>query len=109
MSKSGEQRINTLEIIRILFAENIFTTIFIAYDLPKTLSGHGYLVYIVAFDNNDMLASGSYDSTIKLWNKTTGSLLRNLYDHNSMVNSVAFDNNDMLASSDDYTIKLWGK
>jgi WD40 repeat protein len=107
LSKSGEQRINTLEIIRILFAENIFTTIFIAYDLPKTLSGHGYLVYIVAFDNNDMLANGSDDKTIKLWNKNTGDPLRTLSGHGSYVLNVAFDNNDILASfSSDFTIKL---
>jgi WD40 repeat protein len=55
-----------------------------------------------------MIASGSGDSTIKLWNKNTGGLLITLRGHGSKVYSVAFDNNNMLASgSDDSTIKLW--
>ncbi len=61
------------------------------------------------FDFNDILASGSYDRTIKLWNKNTGDLLRTLSGHYNLVQSVAFDSNDILASgSGDYTIKLWG-
>ena len=57
-----------------------------------------------------MLASGSRDSTIKLWNKNTGELLRTLSGHGAAVTSVAFDANDMFASgSIDYTIKLWDK
>ena len=83
-------------------------TILIAYDLLRTLSGHGSSVLSVAFDSNDILASGSSDSTIKLWNKNTGGLLRTL-SHGSYVRSVAFDSNDILASgSSDSTIKLWG-
>ena len=83
-------------------------TILIAYDLLRTLSGHGDYVYSVAFDSNDILASGSSDSTIKLWDKNTGDLLRTL-SHGDWVESVAFDSNDILASgSGDRTIKLWG-
>jgi len=41
-------------------------TILIAYDLLRTLSGHGSYVYSVAFDSNDILASGSDDRTIKI-------------------------------------------
>ena len=83
--------------------------ILIAYDLLRTLSGHGSSVKSVAFDSNDILASGSYDRTIKLWNKNTGDLLRTLSGHGNWVYSVAFDSNDILASgSGDRTIKLWG-
>ncbi len=65
----------------------------------------------VAFDANDMHASGSRDSTVKLWNKNTGELLRTLSGHDYTVTSVAFDANDILASGSDYdcTIKLWDK
>ncbi len=57
-----------------------------------------------------MLASGSSDRTIKLWNKNTGYLARTLRGHGNWVYSVAFDNNDILASgSVDSTIKLWGE
>ncbi len=62
----------------------------------------------VAFDANDMLASGARDSTVKLWNKNTGELLRTLSGHDDTVTSVAFDASDMLASgSRDSTVKLW--
>ena len=44
----------------------------------STLGGHGNWVLSVAFDSNNILASGSGDSTIKLWNKNTGDLLSTL-------------------------------
>ena len=85
-------------------------TILIAYDLLRTLSGHGGSVESVAFDSNDILASGSSDSTIKLWSKNTGDLLRTLSGHGDYVWSVAFDSSDTLASGYlDKTIKLWSK
>ena len=43
-------------------------------------------------------ASGSEDTTMKLWNKNTGGLLRTLSAHGNWVWSVAFDSNDILAS-----------
>jgi len=56
---------------------------------------------LITFDANYMLASGSWDGTVKLWNKNTGNLLRT---------SVTFDANDMIASGGhDMTIKLWNK
>jgi WD40 repeat protein len=56
------------------------------------------------------LASGSDDSTIKLWDMTTGgTLLQTLEGHSKRVNTVAFSSDGMqLASgSEDSTIKLW--
>jgi WD40 repeat protein len=71
-----------------------------------------YHVMSVAFDSNDMLASGSdYNRSINLWNKYTGELIRTLESLDDYgVMSVAFDTNNMLAGghvSD--TIHLWNK
>ncbi len=56
------------------------------------------MVTSVAFDTHNMLASGSEDMTIKLWNKKTGDLLKTFFGHDTQVNSVAFDTDNMLAS-----------
>ena len=80
------------------------------YVLKKTLEGHSNSVYSVSFSgDNKMLASGSRDKTIKLWNPETGALLRTLEGHSHFVESVSFSgDNKMLASgSKDKTIKVW--
>jgi len=69
----------------------------------------GNTVTAVAFASNNILASGSVDATIRLWDKDTGSLLRTLSGHGSTVYQVAFDSDNLLASgSFDKTVKLWG-
>jgi small GTP-binding protein len=64
----------------------------------------------VAFFRVDwILASGSFDNTVKLWEVRSGKLLRTLRGHRRRVFSVAFyPQGGMLASgSDDNTVKLW--
>ncbi len=75
----------------------------------RTLTGHGEGVWSVAFASNNVLASGSDDKTIRLWDANTGYLLKTLEGHLVNVLQVTFDSNNLLASgSDDGTIKLWG-
>jgi len=65
-------------------------------------------VVTVAFDSTYLLASGSSDNTVKLWNKNSGNQLRSLTGHTNEIYAVTFDSNGMLASgSADKTIKLW--
>ncbi|KAI2864664.1 hypothetical protein CBS13152_11162 [Aspergillus niger] len=76
----------------------------------QTLEGHSYAVTSVAFSNNgQLLASGSGDKTIKLWDAATGTLKHTLEGHSDPVYSVAFSNNGQLlaSGSQDKTIKLW--
>jgi WD40 repeat protein len=64
----------------------------------------------VAFDTTYLIASGSFDKTIKIWNKNYGDLLWTLTGHDNLVKSVAFDSTFLLASgSYDKTIKIWDK
>ena len=72
--------------------------------------GHTDWVYSVAFaPHGNTLASGSTDTTIKLWDARSGALLRTLEGHTSWVLSVVFapDGNTLASGSDDNTIKLW--
>ena len=64
----------------------------------------------VAFSPDDQtLASGSEDRTVRLWNIVEGTCINVLKGHDNWVQSVAFaKNGEILGSgSDDQTVKLW--
>lgn len=75
-----------------------------------TLTGHSGYVCSTAFSPNGwLLASGSSDRTIKLWEMPVGRQLATLTGHSSEVYSVAVspDGSLLASSSYDQTIKLW--
>ena len=53
--------------------------------------------------------TGSKDNTVKLWETSTGAMLRTFEGHTDPVNSVALsgDGRQALSGSDDKTLKLW--
>jgi WD40 repeat protein len=57
----------------------------------------------------DMLASGSLDTTLKLWNISSGALIATLRNHTTGIKlSVDMLNTQIVVSgSDDGSIKLW--
>jgi WD40 repeat protein len=75
-----------------------------------TLTGHTRNVWSVAFSpDGRLLASGSNDNTIKLWEVASGREVRILTGHSGAVFSVAFSPDGRLLASGSYdtTIKLW--
>jgi WD40 repeat protein len=64
----------------------------------------------VAFSHDStLLASGSYDTTVKIWDASSGECLRTLEHNNDEVYSVAFshDSTSLASGSYDSVIKIW--
>jgi WD40 repeat protein/tRNA A-37 threonylcarbamoyl transferase component Bud32 len=76
----------------------------------NTLRGHLKSVASVAISpDGEMLASGSLDNTIKLWNLNTGQEISTLKGHSKSVGAVAIspDGQTLASGSWDNTIRLW--
>ena len=79
-------------------------------DNPKVISGHTHYVWSIAFSSDStLLASGSWDKTVRLWRADTGELLDVFIGHESDITTVAFSpDNQILASGGwDVTLRLW--
>ncbi|MDJ0695610.1 myosin kinase [Mastigocoleus sp. MO_188.B34] len=76
----------------------------------KTLKGHLRDIISVNFSpDGSLVASGSGDFTIKLWNPNTGEEIKTLSGHKSAVIDVAFspDGKTLASGSADRTLQLW--
>ena len=77
--------------------------------LPKWNSDSGRVLSLAFSPDGTLLASGSRDNTVGLWDARTGHLVRTLKGHSNDVNSVAFspDSTLLASGSDDRTVRLW--
>merc|ERR1712190_458259 len=76
----------------------------------KSLTGHSQPVSSVVLSSDGQFAlSGSWDSTMRLWDLNAGATVRTFQGHSKDVFSVAFsgDNRQIVSGSLDKTIKLW--
>src|SRR6266404_4333067 len=67
-------------------------------------------VEVVAFSPDGAYAlSGGFDNTMKVWQVSSGRLIRTFQGHSNTVRSVAFspDGKTVLSGSQDSTMKLW--
>jgi len=80
------------------------------FKLRHTLRGHTGEIFRIAWSpDGHTLASPSQDTTIRLWDTTTGELRRVLEGHSQQANSVAWspDGRTLASASSDKTVRLW--
>ncbi|MFP6701676.1 MAG: c-type cytochrome domain-containing protein, partial [Planctomycetaceae bacterium] len=78
--------------------------------LKRIIRGHSDSLNTVALSaDGQLLATGSYDRTIVVWNTSNGERLLELSGHNGPVLDLAFDpkNRFLASASGDRTVKLW--
>jgi WD40 repeat protein/class 3 adenylate cyclase/GTPase SAR1 family protein len=78
--------------------------------LLRKMEGHTGDIRGLAFDETGhLIASGSVDATVKLWDARSGKLLQTIMGHHRSVTSVAVSGRRLAVASgsDDGTVRLW--
>jgi F-box/WD-40 domain protein MET30 len=72
----------------------------------KVFKGHRDSVMCLQFEDN-ILMTGSYDATVKIWDTDTGEELRTLKGHTAGVRCLQFDDTKLITGSLDRSIRVW--
>ena len=68
----------------------------------STLTGHNGDVFATVFSaDSSLIASGSYDTNIKIWSTTDGTLLSTLRDKMSVRSNI------LVSGGNDMTVRVW--
>jgi WD40 repeat protein len=76
----------------------------------QTLEGHSDCVSAIAFSlDGKLLASASWDCTVRLWDSATGAVHQTLEGHSDCVSAIAFslDGKLLASASWDCMVRLW--
>ncbi|WP_162942087.1 WD40 repeat domain-containing protein [Desertimonas flava] len=80
-------------------------------DEPRLiLSGHRLKVTSIAFSpDGDIIATGSDDTTIRLWERSSGDEIDTLEGHTDLVQALAFsgDGKQLVSGGEDFTVRVW--
>jgi WD40 repeat protein len=98
------------QLLAIADADKIFLFQISDYQLKYVFKGHTDWVRSIAFSqNNQIIASGSEDYTIRMWNIGTHQCIKTLRGHTNRVWFIVFspDGRTIISASDDNTTKLW--
>jgi WD40 repeat protein len=79
------------------------------YNCIQNLLGHTYIIETLISLPNDRFASGSNDTTIKIWDLNQGICLKTLMEHSHWITSLIFieRDNSLVSGSNDKSIKIW--
>ena len=72
----------------------------------RVFKGHTNGIMCLQF-NESILATGSYDTNIKIWDIETGDEIRNLEGHENGIRCLQFDDTKLISGSVDRTVKIW--
>jgi F-box/WD-40 domain protein MET30 len=72
----------------------------------RVFRGHTNGIMCLQFEDN-ILATGSYDATIKIWDTETGEEIRTLRGHESGIRCLQFDDTKLISGSMDRSLKVW--
>ncbi|KAI1759323.1 WD40 repeat-like protein [Hypoxylon sp. FL1150] len=76
------------------------------YRPVRRLQSHTAAVLDLAFDDKHIVTC-SKDCSICVWDRATGTLIKQLNGHTGPVNSVQLRGNTLVSCSGDFTVKLW--